>query len=75
MVDHGAIVPPYVQVADDLRRRIRAGEYRPGQRLPSAQDLHQMYDVAVGTARKALRLLRDEGTAAMAPGRGTYVAP
>ena len=74
MVDHGAAVPAYVQVADDLRRRIRSGEYAPGQRLPSAEDLHQIYDVAVGTARKALRLLRDEGTAVMAPGKGTYAA-
>src|SRR6516225_5079367 len=46
MVDHGSSVPLYVQVADDLRRRIRAGEYAPGQRLPSADDLHEIYDVA-----------------------------
>ena len=74
MVDHGAPVHAYVQVADDLRRKIRSGEYAPGQRLPSAEDLHQIYDVAVETARKSLRLLRDEGTAVMLRGRGTYVA-
>jgi GntR family transcriptional regulator len=73
MVDHGSSVPVYVQVADDLRRRITAGEYAPGQRLPSAEDLHEIYDVAPNTARKALLLLREEGLAVMTHGRGTFV--
>ena len=73
MVDHGSSVPLYVQVAGDLRQRIRAGEYAPGQRLPSADDLHEIYDVAPNTARKALILLREEGLAEMTHGRGTFV--
>ncbi len=74
MVDHGAATAPYLQVAADLRRKIASGEYAPGQRLPSADDLAEIYDVAPNTARKALRLLRDEGHAVMSPGRGTYVS-
>lgn len=74
MVDHGSSVPAYIQVADDLRRKIRSGEYAPGQRLPSADYIHQEYDVAPNTARKALQVLRDEGLAVMTPGLGTFVA-
>lgn len=74
MVNHGAARPAYQQVADDLRRKIRDGEYAPGQRLPSHRDLCGIYDVSTGTARKALRVLRDEGTAVMTPGLGTFVA-
>jgi len=74
MVNHGAARPAYQQVADDLRSKIQSGEYAPGQRLPSHRDLAETYDVAAGTARKALRVLRDEGLAVMTPGLGTFVA-
>ena len=62
-----------MQVADQLRARIRDGTYAPGQRLPSADDLHEIYDVAPNTARKSLILLREEGLAEMTHGRGTFV--
>ena len=75
MVNHGAATAPYIQAASDLKRKIASGEYAPGQRLPSADDLAEIYDVAPNTARKALKLLRDEGIAVMSPGRGTYVSP
>lgn len=67
-------MPVYVQIADDLRRKIASGEYAPGQRLPSADDLTEVYEVAAGTALKALRLLRKEGLTETSHGRGTYVA-
>jgi len=74
MVDHGSATPAYIQVADDLRNKIASGEYAPGQRLPSADRLAQIYDVAPNTARKSLTLLRNEGLAVMTPGLGTFVA-
>jgi len=73
MVDHGSVTPPYVQVADIITRKIEAGEYAPGQRLPSADDLAEEHEIAPNTARKALALLRERGLAEMSPGRGTYV--
>lgn len=73
MVDHGSADHLYRQVYDDLRSKIESGEYAPGQRLPSADDLHEIYEVAPNTARKALRMLVDEGLAVMSVGRGTYV--
>ena len=74
MVDHGSATPAYIQVAAALRGKIRSGEYAAGQRLPSADDLAQEYDVATNTARKSLQVLRDEGLAVMTPGLGTFVA-
>lgn len=73
MIDRGSITPIYIQIADELRGRIQAGEFAPGQRLPSADDLRETYDVAAGTALKALRLLVSDGTAENQHGRGTYV--
>lgn len=72
-VDHESAVPVYRQVAAILRERIEAGTYQPGKRLPSVRDLTQEFGIAQLTARKALRVLVDDGTAEMSPGMGTYV--
>jgi GntR family transcriptional regulator len=74
MVDHGVPPAPYRQIAALLRVRIESGEYAPGQRLPSINDLMQTYGVAHLTANKALRLLVTEGLAVLEPGMGFYVA-
>jgi GntR family transcriptional regulator len=73
MIDHESAVPVYRQVAAILRERIEAGTYQPGRRLPSVRDLVQEFGIAQLTARKALRVLVDEGVAEMTPGMGTYV--
>jgi GntR family mannosyl-D-glycerate transport/metabolism transcriptional repressor len=73
MADHSAL-PPWRQLAQRLRDDITSGRYGPGDRLPSAVTLHQEYGVAVVTARKALRLLVEEGLAYTVEGMGTYVA-
>lgn len=73
MVDHGSVIPLYVQVADIITRKIESGEYARGQRLPSADDMAELYEIAPNTARKALQLLRERGLAEMSHGRGTYV--
>jgi GntR family transcriptional regulator len=63
--------PAYVQLAAILRARIASGEITA--RLPSERDLHQEFGVAPMTARKAVRLLADEGLVVTVTGRGTYV--
>jgi DNA-binding GntR family transcriptional regulator len=73
MIDYESAVPVYRQVAAILRERIEAGTYQPGRRLPSVRDLVQEFGIAQLTARKALRVLVDEGVAEMTPGMGTYV--
>lgn len=65
--------PPYLVIAAELRARIEAGEYRPGDALPSITRLSQEYGVAKTTAQKALRLLIDEGLARGVQGWGTIV--
>jgi GntR family transcriptional regulator len=41
--------------------------------VPSAKSLAQQYEIAQGTAERALALLRDEGLIASAMGRGHFV--
>lgn len=65
--------PLYRQLAAALRTRIASGEFRPGQPLPSLKALQDEYDVADGTARKAVGELRDAGLVVTTPGLGTFV--
>lgn len=63
----------YSQIADDLRRQIRAGDYGPGDKLPSTAELVDRYGVANMTVQFAMRTLREEGLVYGVRGRGTYV--
>jgi DNA-binding GntR family transcriptional regulator len=63
----------YRQIADDLRRRIAAGDLTPGAMVPSESALVEQHSVARGTVRSALALLEDEGLIEPVPGQGRRV--
>lgn len=76
------IVPPwdpvpdrllYVQLAEHIAARIKAGELEPGRRLPPERELAAEYGVAYHTVRGAARVLRERGLIVSIQGRGTYV--
>jgi DNA-binding GntR family transcriptional regulator len=62
----------YVQVADDIARRINAGEMT--LKLPSERALAEEYQVAYTTVRHAMQILRERGLIVTIHGRGTFVA-
>lgn len=64
----------YVGVADHISARIAAGELAVGARLPAERDLAADYQVAVGTARRAVEELRRRGLVVTLPAKGTFVA-
>ncbi|MEU9333095.1 GntR family transcriptional regulator [Streptomyces sp. NPDC048290] len=63
----------YEVIADDIRRSIREGDRKPGERLPSEEDLARLYKRSVPTVQNALRLLNSEGLIDKQHGRGTFV--
>ncbi|WP_405016957.1 GntR family transcriptional regulator [Kitasatospora sp. NBC_00070] len=65
--------PPYIQVADILRREILDGELKPGSQLPAARALQERFGVASSTVQNALRLLKGEDLIYSVLGRGSYV--
>jgi GntR family transcriptional regulator len=67
-------VPLYVQIAESLLERIRAGELVPEERLPSERELSKSLSVSRMTLRAALRELDNKGLLVRRPGDGTYVA-
>jgi GntR family transcriptional regulator len=75
VIDPHAPEPSYRQLAALLRKRIESGEIGPREALPSITYLVQETGLAVGTVRKAIGVLVDEGLAYTVPGRGTFAAP
>jgi GntR family transcriptional regulator len=65
--------PPYVQIADDLRKKIADGTYPPGAKLPSQRALADEYRTTTNTASRAVRMLADEGLVQPHSTMGTYV--
>ena len=63
----------YVQVADDIQRRITEGEITA--KLPSERAFAEEYGVAYTTVRHAMAVLRERGIILTAHGRGTFVTP
>ncbi len=66
-------LPLYQRLADEMRREVTAGRWRPGERAPSENELAGTYWVAPGTARRALRELVDEGLLESIRGKGAFV--
>ena len=63
--------PLYIQLANIIRGQIERGELTG--RVPSIKTLAQQHGVAMGTAERALVILRDEGTITVVVGRGAFV--
>ena len=65
--------PMYRQIADDLRRKIEAGELERGGQLPTEIDLREQYDASRNTVRDAIKWLTTRGLVETRPGQGTFV--
>ncbi len=63
----------YKVVADRIERRILAGEWGEGDRLPSETDLAEWYGVARMTVRRAHEELTQRKLVRVVPGKGTFV--
>ena len=66
-------IPLWFQIAAILRTAVSAGEFRPGEALPSEADLFRVFGVSRTTARAALDKLEQEGLIVRRSGRGSIV--
>jgi GntR family transcriptional regulator len=74
-VDAKSSIPLYLQLRDELMRRIRSGEFKPLDRLPSERELCETYQISRMTVRQALQSLVRDGLLYTRVGKGTYVSP
>ncbi|MEU3736575.1 GntR family transcriptional regulator [Streptomyces sp. NPDC032198] len=65
--------PPYVQVAEYLRRQIQSGELSPGDKVPSSRELQEKFGLASATIQNAFRLLKSEELIYSVQGRGSFI--
>lgn len=64
----------YHAIAADLRRRIRGGEWKVGQRIPGIADLQGQYGVrSLNVIRRAQGVLVAERLLRVEQGRGAFV--
>lgn len=75
MVDPYAPTALFVQVADAIAARIKAGKLKRLNPIPSELAITQEFGVSRGTARAAVAELRRRGLVFTVPHRGTYVGP
>jgi GntR family transcriptional regulator len=72
-VDRLSPLPVYFQLAGDLRRRLAAEEWKPGERIPPELRLAEEYGVSRVTIRQALAELVRDDVLERHRGSGTYV--
>lgn len=72
-VDVNSPIPLYQQVRIDLVSMLQTEKLKPGNMLPSEQDLAQAYNVSRQTLRQAIGLLAAEGFVERTAGRGTTI--
>lgn len=68
-------VPLHVAISQQLRQQIEAGEYQPGDRLPSEHQLMKTFEVSRITVRQAIANLVSQGLASAHQGKGVFVSP
>ena len=65
--------PRYIQLAEDLRRKIERGDLQPGTPMPSEMELAESSGLSRTSVRNAIRQLREWGLVRAEQGRGTFV--
>jgi DNA-binding GntR family transcriptional regulator len=65
--------PGWKQLADQLRDRMRGGELRPGDRLPSENRIREATGLSRTTVRAAILRLQQEGLVEVRAPRGAFV--
>ena len=66
--------PLYRQIKALILQAFEAGEWRPGQAIPSEQELAARFSVSQGTVRKAIDEMAADNLLVRKQGKGTFVA-
>jgi GntR family transcriptional regulator len=69
-----AFSPLYQQIKALILQSLQAGEWKPGEAIPSEMDLAARFRVSQGTVRKAIDELAADNLVVRRQGKGTFVA-
>ena len=66
--------PKYEQIMEQITTKVMAGDWRPGQSLPSIRELASASSVSVITVKRAYLELERAGVIVTRQGKGSFVA-
>jgi GntR family transcriptional regulator len=72
-IDPRSPTPLYEQIAARVRVAVAAGDFRPGEALPSVRELSRQLRLNPATVVQAYRELEDDGFVDMRRGAGTFI--
>jgi len=72
-IDKSSYIPLYIQVRDILKELINSGKLKPGDQIPSENELSTEYNISRMTVRQASQELMREGLIVIRRGEGTFV--
>lgn len=67
--------PKYSVIADEIAAKIRSGQLKPGEKLPSTRELREQYRVSETVIRFVMVDLKARKLVEGEPGRGVFVLP
>jgi GntR family transcriptional regulator len=73
IVDLGSAVPYYLQLTQHMEKKIKAGEWKPGWKMPSEQTLCDHFKVSRTVVRQALNTLSSADLVAKYKGKGSFI--
>jgi DNA-binding transcriptional regulator YhcF (GntR family) len=73
-IDKNVPIPLYYQLKELIKKKIESGEFKPGDRLPTEQELSEMFSISRTPVRQALIELTYEGILYRRPGLGTFIS-
>jgi GntR family transcriptional regulator len=72
-VDGHSVVPPYLQIVQQVRQALRMGVLDVGDQLPTVREVVSATAINPNTVLKAYKDLEGKGLAAGRPGQGTLI--
>ena len=73
-LDRKSGIPYYIQLKEQIRRRITQGVWSAGTKLPTERELAESLAVSRNTVSQAYKELESEGILSSVRGKGTFVA-
>jgi GntR family transcriptional regulator len=72
-IDFRSGQPIYIQITEQIRQMVVAGELKQGDQLPTVRQLATDLRVNFNTVARAYRILDENGLISTQQGRGTYI--
>lgn len=74
IISHADRRPMYLQIIEQIQRRIAVGDWPPGYELPSIRALAAALQISVITVKRAYLDLERDGVIVTRQGKGSFVA-